>query len=173
MFLAMAALFCANYWANPYFGDKMEKVVSYGQESSRDRYWGGMRESIWDCAIRVIKTDPIIGVGVGDQKDQLELCYKIYMHNRLFANNNSFNAHNIFLQVLLATGLLGAIMFLLSFGYMSRLAILSNNMYYIIFVGVFVLSGLTESYLERNLTMAFFSFFNSLSFFSKSNLVKL
>lgn len=172
MLLAMAAVFCLNYWANPYFGDKMEKVVNYSEESSRDRYWGGMRQSIWDCAVKVIKTDPIIGVGIGDQKDQLELCYKIYMHNRLFANNSSFNAHNIFLQIFLGTGMLGVIMFLLSFGYMIRLAVLSNNMYYIIFIGVFILAGLTESYLERNLTMAFFSFFNCLSFFSKSNLVK-
>ncbi len=170
--LTMVALFCLNYWANPYFGDKMDKVVNYGQEDSRGKYWGGMRESIWDCAVKVVETNPIIGVGVGDQKDQLELCYKIYMHNRLFANNNSFNAHNIFLQILLATGFLGVLMFVLSLGYMIRLAILSNNMYYIVFIGVFILAGLTESYFERNLTMSFFAFFNCLSFFSKSNLAK-
>lgn len=172
MLLTMAALMMLNYWANPYFGRKMQEVVNYSQENNKDKYWGGMRQSIWDCTAKVIKTDPIIGVGIGDQKDQLELCYKIYMHNRLFVDNNNFNAHNIFLQIFLGTGIVGMIMFLVSFAYMIRIAIFSHNMYYIIFVGVFVLAGLTESYFERNLTMAFFSFYNCLSFFSKSKLVE-
>ena len=170
MLFAMTAVICINYWANPYFGEKMKEVVNYSQENSKDKYWGGMRQSIWDCALKVIKTDPIIGVGIGDQKDQLELCYKVYMHNRLLATNNNFNAHNIFLQVSLGTGMLGVILFLLSFFYMIKEATLSNNMYYIIFVGVFIIAGLTESYFERNFTMVFFSFFNCVSFFSKSNL---
>ncbi|KQC30607.1 O-antigen ligase family protein [Flagellimonas eckloniae] len=165
---AMVAVIFLNYCANPYFGKKMKEVVNYNQENSKDKYWGGMRQSIWDCTVKVIKTDPIIGVGVGDQKDQLELCYKIYMHNRLFAMNNNFNTHNIFLQIFLGTGVLGVVLFLFSFVYMIRIAILSNNGYYIIFVGVFILAGLTESYFERNLTMAFFSFYNCLSFFQKA-----
>lgn len=168
MFIAITTVICLNYWANPYFGKKMEEVVNYSQVVNRkDKYWGGMRQSIWDCAVKVIKTDPIIGVGIGDQKDQLELCYKIYMHNRLLAEDNNFNAHNIFLQIFLGTGIIGVVMFLFSFIYMIRAAIFSNNMYYVIFVGVFFLAGLTESYFERNLTMAFFSFYNCLSFFSK------
>ncbi|NJB71500.1 O-antigen ligase [Saonia flava] len=170
IFFAMTAAICINYWANPYFGGKMKEVVNYSQENSKDKYWGGMRQSIWDCTVKVIKTDPVIGVGVGDQKDQLELCYKVYMHNRLLVTDNNFNAHNIFLQVFLEIGILGVMMFLLSFAYMIRAAILSNNMYYVIFVGVFILAGLTESYFERNLTMVFFSFYGCLSFFSKSNL---
>lgn len=172
MLFLLTALISFNYWANPYFGEKMEEVVNYSQVNIKDKYWGGMRQSIWDCTIKVIKTDPIIGVGVGDQKDQLELCYKIYMHNRLFVMNNNFNTHNIFLQIFLGTGALGVMMFLFSLGYMIRMAFLSNNWYYIIFVGVFILAGLTESYFERNLTVAFFSFYNCLSFFSKRDLPK-
>lgn len=169
MFLLLIAIIGANYYANPFFEEKMKEVVNYDQEMNTDRYWGGMRKSIWDCAIKVVEGDPIIGVGVGDQKDQLELCYSIYMHNRLLVEGDNFNAHNIFLQVLLGTGLVGLVLFIFSFFYMIKRAICSKNMYYLIFVGVFVFAGLTESYFERNLTVVFFSFYNCLSFFSKSN----
>ena len=172
MVLAMVAAISLNYWANPYFGNKMAEVVNYSEEGSRDKYWGGMRESIWDCTFKVIGSEPVLGVGVGDQKDQLELCYGIYMHNRLFANNSSFNAHNIFLQTMLATGIVGLFLFLFSLGYMIRLAKDSDNMYFMVFITVFVLAGLTESYFERNLTMCFFAFFNCLSFFSKSKPIR-
>jgi O-antigen ligase len=169
MFLLLIGIIGANYYANPFFEEKMKEVVNYDQEMNTDRYWGGMRKSIWDCAIKVVEGDPIIGVGIGDQKDQLELCYSIYMHNRLLVEGDNFNAHNIFLQVLLGTGLIGLALFLLSFFYMTKKAICSKNMYYLIFIGVFIFAGLTESYFERNLTVVFFSFYNCLSFFAKSN----
>lgn len=151
---------------NSFFSNKLKEAFAY--EQYENSFWGGrgMRFLIWGCAVKVIEENPVIGVGVGDQRDTLTLCYNVYMMDEiLFKGGASKNAHNIFLQIGIATGLIGIFLFLLSFVLPVYWSYIYNK-FYLIFVTFFILSALTESYLERNLSIAFYSFFNMLCFLS-------
>lgn len=155
-----------NWKFNTIFNTKVQEAIEYNSENN----WGGrgMRFSIWDCTINVIQDNKLFGVGIGDQQDELTLCYKIYMKDQLLLKGRNYNAHNIFLQITLSVGILGLLLFLLSFIY-PFIKSINNNPFYICFITVFIISGLTESYLERNVNIAFFSFFNVVSFFAIQN----
>lgn len=157
-----------NFKLNKGFSEKLKEAINYNNQYGIEKNWGGtsMRYLIWDCAFKVIKENPLIGVGVGDQQDDLTLCYKIYMVDQLLYNKKTaFNAHNIFLQVSLSTGILGLVLFVFSFVY-PLIFLSKRNVIYIAFISLFIIAGLTESYLERNISLAFFSFFNIICFFN-------
>lgn len=160
-----------NFQFNKGFREKVKEAINYENEYSIDKKWGGtsMRYLIWDCTFKVIQENPLIGVGVGDQQDELTLCYKIYMLDELLQNKTiAFNAHNIFMQILLSTGILGLILFVFSLIY-PFIVSLKRNLIYVCFILLFITAGLTESYLERNISLAFFSFFNVICFLNPTN----
>ncbi|WP_197505840.1 O-antigen ligase family protein [Urechidicola croceus] len=165
----LVSIFILNYKYNQAFNEKIKEAINYNNEYSIDKKWGGraMRLLIWDCTLKVVNKNPLIGVGTGDQQDELTLCYKIYMKNQLLYKGVTFNAHNIFLQILLSTGIFGLFFFTCSILYSFFIAYKRHNIIYILFLVIFILSGLTESFFERNFCVAFFTFFNSILFLYK------
>lgn len=163
-FLAIISIF--NFQFNKVFNEKIKEAIGNEVKNNNEAYWGGkgMRYLIWDCAIKVINENKLLGTGIGDQQDELTLCYKIYMRDQLLYNKDSpKNAHNIFLQIGISSGILGMILFAFSFIYPLILKIRTNSIY-IYFSLLFLIAGFTESFLERNVSVAFFSFFNVLCF---------
>ncbi|WP_290626411.1 O-antigen ligase family protein [Altibacter sp.] len=156
---------CALFLSNSEtFEERWTEVYNFeNEENPSDSYWGGtgMRLLIWDCAIKVISNDPMLGVGVGDEIDQLTLCYKVYMRNQLLVAGKTFHAHNIFLQAAVRAGLLGLFLFLLFVIYTSWMAKRKKNYLYLIFIATFVASGMTESFLQVNAGVLFLAFFSA------------
>lgn len=144
---------------NKSFNNKIKEAL-FTEEYQPDNWGGkGMRMLIWNCSQKVINENIVFGVGIGDAQNMLTLCYKIYMMDQVLFNGDGKNAHNIFLQIMVETGIVGTTFFLISF-LIPLTESIKRNKIYIIFISIFVLSGLTESYLERNVTIAFFSYFN-------------
>lgn len=168
--LSVLLIFVINFQFNKTFNEKILEAINYNNEYNIEKYWGGrgMRYLIWDCVAKVYNENKLIGVGIGDQQDKLTLCYKIYMKNQLLHNNSVFNAHNIFFQILISTGLVGFLTFIISLLY-PIIKTYRNNLLYTLFIAIFIFSGLFESYLERNLCITFFSFFNVLCFLTPHN----
>lgn len=161
-----------NFSFNKAFNEKVKEVVNYEQQYDVDQYWGGrgIRLLIWDCGMKVVKQYPWLGVGVGDQQDVLTLCYKIYMMDQLLYNNKTTkNAHSIFLQISLSIGIIGLLFYVLSWIKPLKMVFFSKNKIYLYFAVLFLLAGISESFLERNLTVSFFSFFNILCFLTSYN----
>jgi O-antigen ligase len=159
-----------NFQFNKVFNEKIKEAINYQDKYNIEEKWGGrsMRYLIWDCALKVIDENVVYGTGIGDQQDELTLCYKMYMRDQLLFNKDSVkNAHNIFLQIGLSSGLIGIILFLISFLY--PIIKTNKNSIYVYFVVLFLAAGFTESYLERNVSIAFFSFFNSICFLIPNN----
>lgn len=153
--------------SNTSFQQKWKEIYSYDSvENPDDNYWGGtgMRLLIWDCAKKVIENDPILGVGLGDDMDQLELCYKVYMKSQLLVTGTYFHAHNMYLQSAVRGGLIGLFLVLLGLGYGVYTAWKKRGTLYFIFLGVFILSATTESFFMINAGVIFFAFFNALLF---------
>ena len=121
-----------------------------------------MRVLIWDCALKVMANNPVWGVGVGDDLDELTLCYKVYQYNQLLVQGNNFHAHNIFLQAVVRAGWLGLIVLLVSLLFTVWNSYRNKNWLYLLFVSIFLFCGLTESYFQVNAGVLFFAFFAGL-----------
>jgi O-antigen ligase len=149
----------------PAIGERFKEAINYNNEYSIDKQWGGrgMRLLKWECCIDLIQDHPLLGVGTGDTQDELQKCYKEKGFGQLlFWPHIKFNAHNQYLQTFLATGVFGLLILLLCIIIPSYFAIKKANYLYLAFLSLFAISCLTESLLESNKGVVFYSFFNAL-----------
>ncbi len=122
-----------------------------------------VRLLVWEQAINIIKEQPLIGVGTGDSKDSLLEKYEEAGISH--ALSSRYNAHNQYLEWLITLGILG---FLVLEGYLVYLfyfAIKNSNQLLIWFIVIFSLAFLTESVLETQAGLIFFSLFSMLLYY--------
>lgn len=121
--------------------------------------WGGrsIRIHKWLNTLELIKEQPFLGTGAGDMQSELMKTYK--KNDFLIAFDLNFNPHNQYLQTWASSGLVGLIL-LLGILLLSLIySIDSKNALYIALVLILALSMLTESMLQRQKGLVFFSFF--------------
>ncbi len=122
-----------------------------------------IRSVVYYCAIQNIKLKPLLGFGIGNIDNQLQECYDSeFNHTDLFTRF-FFNAHSQYFQVLLAAGLCGFLIYLLSI--ISWIRWSSGNLY-LPFLILMFFCFMFENILSRHDGIVFFSFFNSVLFFS-------
>lgn len=126
-----------------------------------------LRILIWDQAFEVFKENKWIGVGTGDTKDVLMEHYQT--NEMTYAYEKKLNAHNQFLEWLITFGLLGLIIYLISIVYPLVRTVKSRQFLYIYFMGSLMLIFLVESFLEREVGLVFFTFFNGLLYYHSPN----
>jgi O-antigen ligase len=115
---------------------------------------------IWKSSVHLIKENFWFGVGTGDVTDEL---VKDYSNNSFnIGIKKRYNAHNQYLQVWLAYGLVGFSLFALSFAMYWQMAIKNFDVIYLIFLLIMTIVFLTESYLQTQSGVVFFAFFNTL-----------
>lgn len=153
--------------SNRVLREKVKEAINLENRFDVQEVWGGrgFRELIWNCAWHVISEHPVVGVGYGDQKNELDLCYRKYRYEALLFNHKNFNAHNLFFQVTIATGSLGLLFFLLAFGFPILSTLKRGQVLYLVFVLMILGTGLTESHFNRNAIVSIFAFFNPLLWF--------
>ena len=149
---------------NELFDFSAKTTIILDQDSSLGKNWGGkaLRIAIWKCSADILKEHLLIGVGTGDVQDSLQQTYE----NRKFyfaSRHNKYNAHNEYLQITLANGLPGLLILLSCivyplFHYRRRF---SGNTY-LLFLLLFTLAAVSESILEVNKGIIWYSFFNSI-----------
>jgi O-antigen ligase len=145
--------------------------ITLDQDSSLGKSWGGwqLREAIWECTWDIIKKYPVFGVGTGDTQDSLQVAYerrKFYFASRY----NRYNTHNQYLQETTTHGLLGLSFFLVSL-IMPLFVTMGaeDKRLYQIFIFCFAFICLTDTPLELNKGIVWYSFFNALIFFKSYN----
>lgn len=140
---------------------RMEKMQSQMEESYTNAAPNSvtMRKVIWQSAGEIIRQHPM-GVGTGDVNDALREKYK--EKNLLWPLNDNLNAHNQYLQITIATGIPGLIIFIFSMIAALRMAIHKRYYMYLLFLVLFLFCIITECMLETEAGVVFFSFFNSL-----------
>ena len=115
-----------------------------------------MRLEFWKTAWRIVKKQPVWGVGTGDVQDAFALQYHI---DDSSLSEKNRRAHNQFLTILLTFGIFGLIYFLY---YLIVPLIKVENPFYPIFFLIVFLSFFTEDTLETQAGVTFFAYFNSL-----------
>lgn len=171
IFASIILIFITGFTINPVkkqwnelFDFSSSSNIVLDQDSSLGKQWRGkaIRIAIWKCSEGLLKRNWIAGVGTGDVQDSLQQAYeerKFYFASRY----NRYNAHNEYLQMTLANGLPGlfvllSCIFVPFFGYRKNYP---GNMY-LLFLLVFAMVGTTESLLQVNKGIIWYSFFNSI-----------
>ncbi len=108
------------------------------------------------ASLKIIKKNPVFGVGTGDYLSTLEQEYKKL--NFIAGIKEKFNAHNQYLEDYIKTGVLGFISFLLIILTLIRYGY-KNKSYLFYCVLCVTITCLFESFLVRHHGTAFLSFF--------------
>ena len=125
----------------------------FGKEISKaesDRFY------LWDAAIQIASENLFAGVGIGDRSRILQ--EKLAVKNQDLALTYN-NAHNQFLDFLIAFGLFGLIAFLIV---LFAPFILRTNTIFILLILIIVAASMTESFLFRQKGVSFFLLFYGL-----------
>jgi O-antigen ligase len=119
-----------------------------------------LRMAILTIGFDLFKESPVIGYGTGDIKDVLVEGYK--KENFIKGYDRKYNCHNQFLQFLLAFGIIGLLVFLVSLVYPMFFAFFKKNYLYVFLILMLCFNFLFESMLETKAGVEFYAFFNAL-----------
>lgn len=162
---SIASLLTVSYEKSKYVSQRVDEFVGSFEANESANSSTSIRFHIWEQGIKVFQSKPFIGHGTGDVKDVLVESYKGV--GMLTAADKKLNAHNQYLQIAISVGLIGLVLFLLSFFFTFKAGFIEKNYYLIGFGCVSLLFLFPESMLENQAgTIAFglfFSLFNQKS----------
>lgn len=115
-----------------------------------------IRLAKWESSLDVIKENPILGTGPGDTKYDLIKSYK--KNGYPYLANQGYNAHNQYFEFLIAFGVLGLLLFLTILAKFTIKGIKTSNILLLSLIAIIFLAGLSESILDRQQGIMFFSF---------------
>ncbi len=143
--------------------ERFKEAVNYNNEYALSKKWGEkqMRYLIWKSALQASEANIVIGTGTGDVQDDLQKIYieKEYISLTYFEKTR-FNAHNQYFETLIGLGIIGLLGFLSVMVVVIRNAFRSKNSICLMGILIFAASCITESMLERQNGIVFFSFFS-------------
>ena len=146
-----------------------ERITLFMEQFSdgtfREKIAKDSRILIWRSSIKIIKNNPVLGVGIGDAGAELMKEYLIIGDKDLI--DSHYNAHNQFLEILLETGIAGLLVFLMIFGYMIYISLSEKNLIYGLFLLMMFIFFMFESVLSRLSGVAYFSLFSFLLIYLK------
>jgi O-antigen ligase len=126
-----------------------------------------IRLAVWTESFSLIKERPLFGYGTGDVSNVLTERY--YEKGFYDLAKKHLNSHNQFIQILIGSGVFGLLYFLIMIG-----APFKNNftppqlLIYFLFLVLIIINFMTESMLETQSGVIFFSFFITI-FYTISN----
>lgn len=135
------------------------KESHYADKLTPDQWNGAnFRLAAWQCGWEIFKEQPMLGVGLGDKKDEL---LKIYQQKRFqFAIDTNKNVHNNYLDILYSMGVAALLIFLLGWLILPiRLAFIHRDGLAIFFLVTLAFAMITENYFDRSLGPLLFGFF--------------
>jgi len=146
------------------FRTTLNELQSFFVEHKKENYELYLRFAIWETGVEVIRQHPVFGVGTGDAKDKLleEARNKGY---NIIAEKN-LNYHNQYIQTMAAIGLPGLLLLLGSIISGFVYGIRKRDYLCLSFFTIIVISFFTESMLERQAGVIFYSFFSALLIFA-------
>tara|TARA_R110002033_G_scaffold133508_1_gene173545 strand:- start:3588 stop:4868 length:1281 start_codon:yes stop_codon:yes gene_type:complete len=161
---ALTIVFSSVYF-NPFLQEKVKEAFNYENQYNINKRWGGVsvRKLIWEYSYITFKKNPVIGVGVGDAQKELNVSY-LECTETSALNMGSYNTHSDLLQIAVTTGVIGLCLYLFSLIYIISFSFKKQNYIHCIFIILFLVSGITESLLERDMGIRVYSFFTILLF---------
>lgn len=129
----------------------------------------GLRQAVFKNAIQLTSNSKFFGFGVGDVQKELN---KQYFDNKFnLLAKDKYNAHNQYIQIVLTVGYIGLFIFLVALIYCTYNLHLMKDYFGVTILIFFSIFFNTESYLERQNGIFFFSLILCLLNFSEQTLV--
>jgi O-antigen ligase len=131
----------------------------YNMQVTPDQWNGAnIRLAVWNCGWELVEKHPVWGVQVGDKMDRLMDVYAEKQFN--FAYDNRRNLHNNYLDVLVAFGVIGLILFLAGFFVIPFIkSVQTRDLFGMLVIPAFALSLVPETYMDRSLGNMLLAFF--------------
>lgn len=131
----------------------------YNMEVTADQWNGAnLRKALWQCGWDCFRQSPLTGVTLGDKKTRLMSVYE--QRKFQFALRTERNVHNNYLDILLGTGLVGLILFLVSWllipAWMLRK---EKDWLALLMLCTLSIAMVTENYFDRSLGGMIVGFF--------------
>ena len=136
-----------------------QNKLDHFNAANQAQNWNGLtlRLAKWRCAVDVIEQNPLLGVGVGDVKDEIVQAYQA--RGFIYAVQNRFDPHNQFLEITMALGLVGLLLFFWLLAKSLKLFMKTRNWMALVFMVLLFFSSITESLLRTQEGVAFYIFF--------------
>jgi len=138
--------------------DQITKLIA--QPDTKEDNSTSIRYNLWKIAADLISEHPVIGVGIGDIKEELVKKYEEYHYE--YGIINKISPHNQFLHTAVILGLVGVLLLVYMLASAFLLAWRNGDWIYVLFIVIITLNAITESILERQAGILFFVFFNSM-----------
>lgn len=122
----------------------------YNMEVKPDQ-WNGVniRLAVWKCGWELVQENPVLGTGIGDKMDDLLQVYK--KNGFTMAYDTKRNLHSTYLDVQVGTGLMGLLLFVLSWVILPLVYCFRNGDWLgAAIIGVLAFGCITESYPDRS-----------------------
>jgi O-antigen ligase len=122
--------------------------------------WNGanIRLAVWSCGWELVKQKPVFGVQVGDKMDALMQVYTSKQFD--FAYKTRRNLHNTYLDVLVAFGIVGLLLFLAGFLVIPFIkTVQTSDLFGMLVIPAFAITLIPETYIDRSLGTMLLSFF--------------
>ncbi len=138
----------------------VEKALGGEELKKNEHKSSSVRVLIWRSAAELIQQAPLLGQGTGDVKDRLVETYK--KHEYKYPYEKRYNAHSQFLQTAVALGVPATLLLILMF--FSPLIASWKRIHFLgVFLSIIItVACLTESILEVQAGVVFYTFFASL-----------
>lgn len=124
-----------------------------------------LRIGTYNCSFELLRSNWVTGMGVGDVQPALNECYQTKGYSDVMYLE-SYNSHSEYLNIWLNIGVVGIGLFLLSLSLPLWRSLRQGNYLYAAFLGLMILSFITECVLERQRGIYLYAFFNSLLAFA-------
>ncbi|GAB4375339.1 MAG: hypothetical protein Kow0075_01670 [Salibacteraceae bacterium] len=161
MFIVVASVIGWLFQSSPILRERIMLVVQIakGDKEVRpdSRESTAARALIYETAWEAVTTQPWYGRGTGDHQEALDQLYLQKGYSQPLKRR--YNAHNLLLQSWLTLGIPGLVLILGIFILMFIQSISTREWIYIAFTSLFFLISLTESSLNVQAGVTFFSFF--------------
>lgn len=148
------------------FGEVKKYVKTGVQSEQSDQGSIAARLKIWESSVGLIRENFWTGTGTGDVQEELRMLYE--RNNLHYALSKNLNAHNQYLQTLLATGIAGLLLLMMVFFLPFMNYRRDKDYLALAFLFIVALNSLTEAILEREAGVLWFSFFYGMFFCAAS-----
>lgn len=147
----------------PLLRERFQEAINHNNQYGLEQVGGGtsFRLAKWESAQRLWEKMPVQGYGIGDVQKQLNGQYEADHHPQL----RNYNAHNQYFQTALGLGVPGLILLVMLLFY--PLFPKPPGFFPLCFCLLFALCIFTESMLEVQKGVLFFSFFSGLTLLGK------
>jgi O-antigen ligase len=135
-------------------------IEQLSQGRIKEKFAKDSRIMIWKSSLNIIRNNPVLGVGIGDVRDELVKEYEKSGDKELIESR--YNAHNQFLETTIEGGIINLMAFIFIIVYMIFKAIETKNRFLILFVTIIIVFFMFETVIYRLAGVVFFSYFSFL-----------